>query len=336
MMPTLETLPVSIVIPVFNCEEVLAETLESVRAQTFRDFEVIMVDDGSTDGSATVARRFCEKDSRFHLIQQANGGISAARNAGIEKARGEWIAFLDDDDIWFPEKLTRQMQLSREDPRANFLFTNYHTWDGRRDLHLAYAAKKPLPEGDTLKQLIFGFVYLPSTVTVRRQALLDAGLFDVTLKMAAEDWDMWLRLASRGIWARGMRESLVRHRRWPGSLTCKNPLPVHESTTRMLRENFAFVVGRHPDLEPDYHRSLVIARRVQEAMTARVMMDSNPDALARFMWGAWRRQRRLKWLRWYLFLKWPAWLGGNATRHHVREKIRAFWPLKFVNAIPET
>ena len=119
MNPKSEPPLVSIVTPVFNCGSVLADTLESARAQTFRDFEVIIVDDGSTDDSAAVARRFCEMDPRFSLVQQSNAGVSAARNTAIPRARGEWIAFLDGDDIWFPEKLAVQMRLSREDPRAN-------------------------------------------------------------------------------------------------------------------------------------------------------------------------------------------------------------------------
>ncbi len=114
-----ETPLVSIIVPIFNGANVVSETLESIRAQTFKDFEVIVVDDGSTDDGPAIVR-FREADSRFKLVSQANAGLPIAHNNAILQARGEWIALLDHDDVWFPQKLERQLALSREDPRANF------------------------------------------------------------------------------------------------------------------------------------------------------------------------------------------------------------------------
>src|SRR3954447_12026360 len=90
---------ISVIVPVYNVEAYLAECLESLAGQTFRDLEVVMVDDGSTDGSAAIAERFAERDPRLRLIRQPNGGLSRARNTGIDAAGGELLAFVDSDDL---------------------------------------------------------------------------------------------------------------------------------------------------------------------------------------------------------------------------------------------
>ena len=89
---------VSVIVPVYNAEKWLRDALASLQAQSYSDFEVILVDDGSTDTSSSICREFCGMDSRFRLISQKNAGVSAARNAGIDDAHGEWLAFLDADD----------------------------------------------------------------------------------------------------------------------------------------------------------------------------------------------------------------------------------------------
>ena len=101
---------ISVIVPVYNSEEWLREALESLEIQTYADFEAVLVDDGSTDGSGAICREFCRKDARFRLISQTNSGVSAARNAGIDAAAGEWIAFLDADDMLAPDALETLMR----------------------------------------------------------------------------------------------------------------------------------------------------------------------------------------------------------------------------------
>jgi len=94
---------------------------------------VIVVDDGSTDRTGEIAQRFVEKDARFILLRQKNAGECVARNVALERARGEWIAFLDADDVWLSKKLAAQLDLLKQEPRANLLFTDYFSWDGQND-----------------------------------------------------------------------------------------------------------------------------------------------------------------------------------------------------------
>ena len=322
VVPMSETPLVSIVVPIFNGANVVSETLESIRDQTFKNFEVIVVDDGSTDDGPAIVQRFCEADSRFKLISQANTGLPIAHNNAILQSCGEWIALLDHDDVWFPQKLECQLALSREDPRANFLFTNFYFWDGRRDLRLMYPDDEPLPEGDTIRRLIFSSVYLPSTVMVRRKTLLEVNLFDPEFPIA-EDWDMWLRIAEHGIWARGIREPMVRYRRWPGSMTIANQMKSIDYNALVIKKHLHTV--QRPDLVPLYRRSLAVAQTNCEMVRARPLVETNPDAVPPFVWRAWRHDPRLKWLRWYLCLIWPKFLGGNATSRSVHRKIRSRW-----------
>jgi glycosyltransferase involved in cell wall biosynthesis len=312
---------ISVVIPAWNAASVIAQTLESARTQTFRNFEAIIVDDGSTDDTAAVVRRFCETNARSILIQQPHGGVSVTRNTAIERARGEWIAFLDADDVWLPQKLERQVNLSREDPRANLLFTNYFFWDGERDLSVYYPDGRSLPEGDATRELIFGDMFGMATGMVRRETLRVAGLFDPDLPLS-QDWDMWLRIGERGLWARGLREPLVRYRRWPGSRTM-NRLKSAENNARVLEKNLR--ATQRPELRPLYRRSLNAALVACEFLRAAQLVESNPDAIPAHLWRVWRREPRWKWLRWYLRLVWPECLGGGLTRRVVLRKIQDRW-----------
>jgi len=317
---------VSVIVPAWNAAEVLGEALESVRCQTYQQLEVLVVDDGSTDGTAEVARRFCAPDSRFHLIRQENLGVSAARNAGIRQAHGEWIAFLDADDVWLPEKLNRQLALAREEPRANFLFTNFFVWDGRRDLYLEFPDQRTLPEGNVSRGLIFdvyhGCPASMSTGMVRREALEAAGLFDPELALA-EDWDLWLRVSERGLWVRGTREPLARYRRWNGNLT-NQKLRLAEAVVHVLEKNLR--ATQRPELRPLYRRSLAAARARLEFARARSGLETHPEVAPGAVWRAWQlNPRRLKWLMWFGLLVWPKFLGGRATAAIVHRKIISKW-----------
>ena len=321
-----ESPSVSVVMPALNVASVLVAALESIRAQTFRDFEAIIVDDGSTDDTAAIARRFCATDPRFHLVRQNNRGASAARNAAIAQARGKWIAFLDADDVWLPGKLACQMQLLREDPHANFLFTNFYLWDGKCDLSVWFHDHQPLPEGDVSHKLVFNVSHAcaasMSTGLVRRELLNTAGLFDPELALA-EDWDLLLRMGERGLRVRGTREPLARYRRWAGNIT-NQKLKMAESNVRVLEKNLH--ATQRPELRPLYRRSLAFARSRLELTRARQLIAVQPATVPAAIWRAWRLQpRRVEWLLWFALVVWPKYLGGRATARMVHRKLIRKW-----------
>ena len=115
---------ISVVVPAWRAEKTLAATLDSILCQTWRELEVLVVDDASPDGTLALAESYAAKDFRVRVLRQSeNGGVSKARNRGVREARGEWIAFLDSDDLWMPEKLERQMALAAQHPEAGLFFT---------------------------------------------------------------------------------------------------------------------------------------------------------------------------------------------------------------------
>lgn len=313
---------ISIVIPAFNAASVLDDALRSIQHQQYRHFEAIVIDDGSTDDTASVVRHFVAQDRRFVLVQQPNRGISAARNAGLAAARGEWIAFLDADDTWFPDKLTRQVQCVHDFPEVDFIFSNYHQWDGQNDLRLRYAAHKHFPMGDFTRLLIRFNLLGTLTVMVRQDVMSRVGQFDPELALA-EDWDMWLRLAEAGCRVRRIREPLARCRIWPGN-TSKQKLRMAQATVRVLEKRLAHC--RLDTWRGPYQQSLAIARGHLEFAAVRPLLDTRPESLPPAALRAWRAYPwRLKWLVWYMAVRCPDFLGGNFLTRIVHRNIKARW-----------
>lgn len=184
---------ISVVIPVYNRSKTLARAVRSVRIQGRDDMEIIIVDDGSTDRTPEVAESLAGPDLSY--IRQENAGAAAARNLGINKARGEWIAFLDSDDEWLEGKIDAQMALL-EKSGADFTFCSHLNVgpDGEERQRRA-----PLPRSNAeLQDLLFRHVSLSTpTVIVRRSLLLEVGCFEEKLK-TAQDVDLWFRLARFG------------------------------------------------------------------------------------------------------------------------------------------
>jgi glycosyltransferase involved in cell wall biosynthesis len=194
-MPT-----VSIIIPTYNRAELITQTLQSVRAQTFSDWECIVVDDGSTDETHRVVERVAAEDARFRLIRQANSTAAAARNRGAAEARGEFLAFLDDDDLFEPDKLQWQVAALRDNPDAALVYGetfNFQDGDpGKGGLYLEHVKRKPQgrPPVGFERLLVCSSIYAP---LVRSATFRATGGFDTSLP-SAEDWDMWLTLSRRG------------------------------------------------------------------------------------------------------------------------------------------
>ncbi|MFZ2447162.1 MAG: glycosyltransferase [Syntrophobacteraceae bacterium] len=184
---------ISVIIPTYNRAEPVIEAVESVLAQ--RDvpqgLEIIVVDDGSTDGTREALGRFSEG---IRYIRRPHGGVSAARNQGIAESRGEYIAFLDSDDLWLPGKLSAQMRYFYENPEAVLCQTEEIWMRGGKRLNPRKHHKKP--EGRCFPLLLERCLVSPSAVVIRRDLFDTVGLFDESLP-ACEDYDLWLRIGCR-------------------------------------------------------------------------------------------------------------------------------------------
>jgi glycosyltransferase involved in cell wall biosynthesis len=183
---------VSAILTTYNRPAHLARAIESVLAQTLRDFELIVVDDGSGPETGALCRRFAAQDGRIRYHRRPNGGCAAARNAGLLLARGAYAAFLDDDDGWMPAKLERQAAFMESHPETGLCYSYLQIM---KDTPAGRAATKRLPETlpATFEEALGQFLP-PSTVFVRRACLLRTGLFDPNYPIA-EDYDYWLRFA---------------------------------------------------------------------------------------------------------------------------------------------
>jgi len=215
---------ISVVVPTYNREALIVDALESIHAQSWRPLEVIVVDDGSTDGTETIVREWMAAheadDFQTHFLRQENQGGNVARNTGIEHARGALIAFLDSDDCWLPDKLAKQAPCFDDAQVAA-------AYCGVRHVDMATGESteptdRAYPAGDLLEALLVRDVTAQtSAYVVRKEAFEQAGTFDVSLR-ARQDWDMWIRLASVGHIA-CVQEALVDYREHNLTRTASNP-----------------------------------------------------------------------------------------------------------------
>ncbi|MGC9502456.1 glycosyltransferase [Baaleninema sp.] len=184
---------ISVVIPVYNGEATIRSTLESVLDQTFRDFELIVIDDGSTDNTVDVVKSIA--DERISLYSYPNAGQAESRNRGAKLASGEFLSFIDADDLWTSDKLDAQLQALKDHPDAAVAYS----WTAHVDESDRFFRHGPRLsfEGNVYDKLIINdFVGSGSNVLVRKSAFFDVGGFETSFP-PAEDWDLWVRLAAK-------------------------------------------------------------------------------------------------------------------------------------------
>jgi len=205
---------VSIILPTWNRALLLPRALNSIKAQSFCDYEIVVIDDGSEDNTRQV---ISTHDAPVRYYYQANGGVASARNLGVEKATGQWVAFLDSDDSWMCEKLLLQMQALAQNPDVSMVFSDYEVWD--ESLSPPEMVQiRCYPGKDTSYSALTRHNFVGTlTVVVQRQSIEAIGGFDVGLKRGS-DYDAWLRIARK---QRIMRVPgvLARYRRHQNSLT---------------------------------------------------------------------------------------------------------------------
>lgn len=187
---------VSVIMPAYNVEPYVGGAIRSALAQTYTDFEVIVVDDGSRDGTADVVRELSKQDSRVRLVQQPNRGLAGARNTALRAARGEYFALLDSDDLWEPQFLTEQMAVLEARPDVDIVTGNGWYLEGPR--HGEVARPSPDPRPEPCLASIIGDEWAVFIMSVLRRRVYTAiGPFDEEMR-SNEDYDFWLRAAVAG------------------------------------------------------------------------------------------------------------------------------------------
>ncbi len=213
---------ISVVIPAYNAEGTLDETLKSVRNQTYDDLEIIVIDDGSSDGTVDVACRHATSDCRIRIISIKNSGVAHARNVGIAASRGEFVAPVDADDLWHPEKITRQMEVMRaHGSKMGYVYTLYRRIDA--DGRILYSSGAGNIAGHVyLRSLLVNFVGNGSSLLARRAALDEVGGYEPDLhRQGAQGCEDYLiqTLIARS-WTVGLvPEYLTGYRRVPGAMS---------------------------------------------------------------------------------------------------------------------
>ncbi len=195
----LEEPKVSVVIPAYNVKNYILDALISLEQQTFVNFEALIVDDGSTDETAAIVQKFCQRDARFKLLQKQNGGLSSARNYGIHHAKCEYIALLDGDDIYHRDKLATHVARLYSKPNVGVVYSASRTIrdDGKHTF--ISLSGKPVHTNPMLALLCKNFVGHGSNAVFRRCLISEVGGFNERLR-SWEDVDLWLRIAATQKW----------------------------------------------------------------------------------------------------------------------------------------
>lgn len=284
---------VTVVVPAYNAAATIDATLRSVRAQTWRDLEILVVDDGSRDSTPEIVLRHAAADPRIRLIRQANAGVAAARNRGIAEARAEFVAPVDADDLWHARKIERQMcAMETGGPRVALVYTWFAMIDEKGRIISAH--DQPEVEGDIFPILCRGnLIGNASSALMRRAAVLEAGGYDASLRarnaQGCEDYRLYLQLAERHRFAL-VREYLTGYRQTTASMS--------GDLMQMLR-SFDLVLGefrqRHPEREADFRfarndflrwsfeRALQYGRLPEAVRFATEMLRSDPGFAVRAM-----------------------------------------------------
>jgi glycosyltransferase involved in cell wall biosynthesis len=321
------SIPVSVVVPAFNSEAFIAEALRSIGRQTLQPTEIIVVDDASTDATAKIAAGFGARVIR----QPRNAGPSAARNAGVRAASGDWIAFLDADDLWADDKLALQWEAVRHWPDAGFCFTDYDTLQtdaapvesgmaGSAGYKLARAVERYGPHAYFMADsfvdgLVRSMFVRQSSVMVNRALFLKNGGYDESLRLG-EDYDLFLRLIGDAP-AVAIESSLVTYRRHAASLTADRITEVASVDTL-----WEVILGR-PERYPERaihtirkQRVLTLLAGVRMALRLGRFADAAP-----FARKALDLQRSPSTLFWALFVRLMSNPGGRFVHH----RLRAAW-----------
>ncbi|BCS54873.1 glycosyltransferase [Geobacter sp. SVR] len=246
---------VSVIIPAYNAERHLAETIDSVISQTYPYVECIIIDDGSTDETAAVAQRY---GNRVILVRQENRKLPEARNAGMRLAKGDYVTFLDADDLITPTKIEHQVAYLRKHQGADAVYCKVRYFSDEKPGEF-YSLKRPTPEGDILPALVYGN-FIPVHSTLIRKRMIDALCVPFRNFPALEDWDFLLRLSLSGCRFGFLDEELADYRMHAGGMS-RNETLMFEAKLKVIEtiaeESREALLKRElsPDSVVSYHRA---------------------------------------------------------------------------------
>ena len=268
---------VSVIIPAYNGDRYISRAIAGVMAQTYKDYEIIVVDDGSTDNTRQVLQQYgdCLK-----YLSQANQGVAASRNLGLRAAQGEYIAFLDQDDVFLPHKLAAQVALLEQDPNLGMVNSGWEIVNDQEEIQSAVTPWRQIPDLSLANLIIWKPVFL-GAMMFRRSWLERSSGFDTSLEQTP-DVDLVLKLAAMGCKAAWVEQTTVLYRQHEGNASNDTLLQAQE-LERIVTTFFA-----QPDLDPKV-KSLATQSRYQT-----------------LIWSAWRLQQSgcLKEMQNYLYQSW--------------------------------
>jgi glycosyltransferase involved in cell wall biosynthesis len=269
-----EPLRVSIIVPSYNTAQYIGGTLESIFAQTFHDFEVIVVNDGSPDTPA-LERAIGPFRERIRYLEQPNGGLAAARNAAIRVARGSYVALLDSDDEWEPEYLSVQVAALEADPTLDVVYPNARIVGDHPHAGRTYMDVCPSRGPVTIESLVTERCNVFVSVLMRRGLFDRAGLFDASFR-SVEDFEFWLRVLAAGGRIGYHRRPLVRFRKRRDSLSA-DPVWMAEHASRVLQHAAQTLPLGERDrrLLEERVRYVTATQRVAEAKRAFFKLDTD-------------------------------------------------------------
>ena len=231
---------VSVVMPVYNGERYLRDAIDSMLAQSFRDFEFLIIDDASRDASAEIVRSY--PDPRIRLVHNArNSGVSASLNRGLELARGAYIARMDADDMSRPERLARQLAFLDRQPRCGIVGSWTEIWEGSTRTDRSH--RHSTDDIDIRYDVLFDSPFVHSTVVIRKAVFTAVGMYPVTAHAPyPEDFALWSR-AARGFGMANIAEPLLVYREVPGSASRSSPESFRRHASAISADNLAHVLG---------------------------------------------------------------------------------------------
>ncbi|MBI4085296.1 MAG: glycosyltransferase [Candidatus Liptonbacteria bacterium] len=307
---------VSILIPAYNAEKYVKAAVDSALGQTYPNIEVIIVNDGSTDGTAGVVRPYLE-DKRIVYFEQPNGGISKARNKAFELSRGDYITFLDADDIDAPAKVKEEMNFFEANPECGVVYCRvlsfYDDAPGKM-----YEYGRHMPSGDIFRQLLRHQFINPGSVMLRREIFASEKGFNPEFR-DAEDWDLWRRLAYRGVKFGFIDKPLHYNRITKKSLSgFHNQAKMKSMNLRSFRELF----GKMTKAERKKYGARKIIRLLKIKLAiAHLLLEEKKEALAIF-------KDALKNNWWVVFYPLIVFLILLIPRKLISAVIKFFWQLK--------